>query len=132
MILRKCINLLLVCLLLISNTGLAFNVHFCGESIASVSFKDNAVKAEASCCGPQAKVIKKNCCSDKVIRIKDKLDENLVKTFSLHSFVFPTTEMRFRAEPTEVTYKESQSDSYYCDANAPPLFKLYGQYIFYA
>jgi hypothetical protein len=29
-------------------------------------------------------------------------------------------------------FESSQITSYYCDANAPPLFKLYHQYIFYA
>ena len=29
-------------------------------------------------------------------------------------------------------FKGTQTTTYYCDANAPPLFKLYSQYIFYA
>jgi hypothetical protein len=34
---------------------------------------------------------------------------------------------------TEFTnFENSRITSYYCDAHAPPLFKLYQQYIFYA
>lgn len=127
---KMCTAMLLVFVLVVSNTGFAFNVHFCGGSVASVSLKPEVAKAGKSCCG--MKVPKSDCCKNKVVHFQKKADNTLVKAFVFQTdTVLPieiTQPIPFAAIPTP------QSDSntaYYCEANAPPLFKLYSQYIFY-
>ena len=73
---KKHIALLLAFFLLISNSGLALNVHYCGEKIAAISsvFSDEEVcempvKKEKSCCAKK-EVTHKKCCSDKEVNLK--------------------------------------------------------------
>ena len=138
---KKSTSLILAFFLLVSNMGMAFNVHFCSGTISSVSLnykldercavpeKNNPVK---KCCVEKAKEHKK-CCSDKKIENKKKSEQVVVKTFSFNAdlpfvindwnpMVFENLAISIKQTPIE----------YCCDANAPPLFKLYSQYIFYA
>ena len=131
---KKHISIILACFLLVSNLGLAFNVHYCGKNIASVSLKSDLPfqNSEKGCCG---KVItKKNkCCKDKVFHFQQKSDNVIVKAFVFHfDYSFSNDKWNpivFYAVPS---FKNSQITSYYCDANAPPFYKLYSQYVFYA
>lgn len=120
-------------LLLVSNAGLAFNVHFCGGSISSISSVYNTPGAEKDCCGKSIVTSHKKCCTDKVVNLKGKTDYGVVKAFSFQA------DMLFVVHPVKpvvfshnMVYKTCQVSTYYCDAHAPPLFKLYTQYIFYA
>lgn len=138
---KKSTSLILAFFLLVSNMGMAFNVHFCSETISSITLnykvdesctipeKKAPVK---KCCAEKAKENKK-CCSDKKIEQKKKSEQVVVKTFSFNAdlpfvindwkpIVFETLPASIQQTPIE----------YCCDANAPPLFKLYSQYIFYA
>ncbi|MEL1239851.1 HYC_CC_PP family protein [Flavobacterium flavipallidum] len=133
MITRKCIGLILAFLLLVSNVGLAFEVHYCGNKIANVEVKlaNSNFKHSKKCCEKKLKVA--SCCSNKVINFEKKSEDATVKTFFFHfdapliitenpSFVFKSVS----------NFKNKQIISYHCEANAPPLFKLYNQYLFYA
>ena len=73
------ISIFLAILVLVSNIGLAFNVHYCGGQIASVSF--DSVKTEKSCCKKLASK-KNSCCKDKTIVIQKKGDNGIVNYFS--------------------------------------------------
>ena len=130
---KKHISLLLAFFLLVSNVGLAFDVHYCGGEIASVSLKTGfeSQDFEKNCCG---KVEKKSaCCKDKVVHFQKKSDNVLLKVFSFNAdvpFLFEEwSPIVFAKVPN---FKSAPVSSYYCDAHAPPLFKLYNQYIFYA
>ena len=130
---KKQISILLAVLLLVSNVGLAFNVHYCGGEILSVSLNSTlpSLKSEKGCC--EAKASKKDsCCKDKKIVIQKKVDNGIVKSFSFqfdYFFVVPEhNQIVFTAVPS---FKSNLNLSYYCDANAPPLFKLYSQYLLY-
>ena len=63
---RKHICILLAVLLLVSNVGFAFNVHYCGDEIASVSLKSvfSSNNTEENCCGIVEE--QSHCCKDKV------------------------------------------------------------------
>jgi hypothetical protein len=128
--LKKCTSILLVFLLLVSSTGFAFNVHFCGGNIASVSLKPEVAKADKGCCGMKAE--KSNCCKSKVVHFQKKSDNTIAK-----SFAFQAETAIFAQSWQPITYtlndnfKSDSNISYYCDANAPPLFKLYSQYLLY-
>ncbi len=130
---KKHINLLLTFFLLVSNLGLAFNVHYCDNEIASVSINtaSNSQEIEKNCCGKIEK--KSKCCKNKIIKSNEKSDQIMVKISSLdvNSILFfsgwnPVVFRDiFNFKPREIT-------TYYCDANAPPLYLLYSQYTFYS
>lgn len=130
----------LALLLLVSNLGLAFNVHFCEGKIAAVSTVYNVEEVcempqpevDKACC-KEAAVSHKSCCDDKVVDLQDDADQIVVKTFSL-SIAAPFIATPYN--PVMVAFKSAiQTDvpaAYYCESHAPPLFKLYRQLIFYA
>ena len=128
--LKKCTGIFLAFLLLVSNIGFAFDVHYCGGKIASVSLS-TTVSPEKKCCGDKEK--KSSCCKDKVFKFEKKSDDATFKVF-FFQFAFPAVIQQYNiVEFLSVpNFKNSQNISYYADANAPPLFKLYNQYIFYS
>ena len=126
-------------LLLVSNIGLAFNVHYCGGKIADISSVFNIeevcempVVNDTACCAEKESDHKK-CCEDKTVDLQDDTDEIVVKSFAFSiaaPFVgthFP--DLHFSAE---VPASASAEPAYYCDRHAPPLFKLYSQFLLYA
>ena len=125
--------LLLAFFLLLSNTGLAFNVRYCGNEITSVSLKTPVQNQnlEKDCCGVVEK--KSHCCKNKEVNFQKKTDDLIQKIVSVHTdFTFLIEEWNPSVFLFISNFKNSQFTSYYCDANAPPFFKLYHQYIFYA
>jgi hypothetical protein len=133
MIFKKHISLLLVFFLLVSNIGLAFDVHYCGGEVASVALKTGfeSENFEKNCCGTVEEKVA--CCKDKVVHFQKKSDNLLLKVFSL------AIDVPFLCEQWEpitfvsvVNFKSKIVSSYYYQTHAPPLFKLYNQYIFYA
>jgi len=129
--LKKCTGLFLAVLLLVSNIGFAFDVHYCGGSIASVSLKTTEEPvAEKKCCGSKEK--KNSCCKDKVVHFEKKSDNATIKFF-FFQFAFTAVKQDYNPVVLELpNFKKKEVLSYYADANAPPLFKLYHQYIFYS
>ena len=138
---KKHISLFLAFFLLVSNVGFAVDVHYCGGKIAALkpSFwkifeSQNAV--DESCCIQEASTtLEENgsCCKDKVVSFQEKFENVTVNSISFQP------DCNFLLEDWHtIIYSELQNfeinkiTSYYCDANAPPLFKLYHRYIFYA
>ena len=131
--LNKHISILLAFFVLVSNIGLAFNVRYCGSEITSVTLKTPALdrNLEKDCCGVVEK--KSHCCKDKEVKFQKKTDDLIQKIVSFHSdFIFLTNEWNPSVFSFVSNFKKDSFTSYYCDANAPPFFKLYHQYIFYA
>ena len=130
---KKHISILLAFFLLVSNVGLAFDVHYCGNKIASVSLKTPFLSQdfEKNCC---EKIEKKSaCCKDKVVHFQKKSDNLLIKAFSLNADIpFLIEEWDPIVFSGITNFKSFENTFYYCDAHSPPLFKLYSQYIFYA
>lgn len=130
---KKHISILLAFFLLVSNSGLAFNVHYCGDEIASISLRTpvSSQNTEKDCCGIIEK--KSRCCKDKVFHFQKKSDNLILKAFAFNSdfavLIDEWNPIVFSAKPN---FKSRLVNSYFCDAHAPPLFKLYHQYIFYA
>lgn len=136
---KKSIGLFLAMLLLVCNTGFALTVHFCEGKISSISsdFQTEETCAdeteESSCCGSKVENSHEQCCSDKVIDLQDNTDDVVVKAFSIQfesPFIIQQWQP-FICGYDAVTLISSSAD-YYCETHAPPLFKLYKQYIFYA
>lgn len=130
--LKKCTGLFLAFLLLVSNIGFAFDVHYCGGKIASVSLNTTAsASPEKKCCGVSEK--KSSCCKDKVVHFEKKSDNATFKIFFFQiAFLAGIQQFKPITSPAISNFKRNQIISYYSDANAPPLFKLYNQYIFYS
>lgn len=137
---KKCTSIIMAFYLLISSSGLAFNVHYCEGEIAAVTSVFNveevcemkAAPSEKECCTEEGKD-HKDCCKDKVVDLQDDSSDVIIKTFS---FQIDSPFVRMDWKPPVFNQvkvsKKNQAIAYYCDANAPPLFKLYNQYIFYA
>ncbi len=141
---QKCTSLLLALLVLFSNAGLAFNVHYCGGEIAGISsvyhvsdsaaatdYQSAAEREIKSCCAPKASD-SDGCCDNKIIKSEKKSDV-IVKTFSFQidaPFVIQQWNPVVFVPVSQTTI--DQTADYYCDAHAPPLYQLYSQYLFYA
>lgn len=131
---KKHISIFLAFFLMVSNAGFAFNVHYCGKNIASISLNSAipSQNAEKGCCEKNIQK-KHSCCKDKVFHFQQKSDNLIVKAFTFHAdYSFVIEEWNPIIFSSVSNFKNSQITSYYCDANAPPLFKLYHQYVFYA
>lgn len=134
------LSLVLAMLILVSNVGLAFNVHYCGGEFAGISLDykktepciTKKVEKEDTCCATSNE--HSSCCSNDKIDLKKSIsDEVIVKSFQLDLGFFTFTDSW---KPIEVASSEkkalkSDAPSFYCESNAPPLYKLYCQYIFY-
>jgi len=132
MILRKHISILLTFFLLVSNLGLAFNVHYCDGKIESVSLSTApaTIKSVDECCG----IIEKEsqCCNDKVIKSDVKSDQIIVKTLSFDAEFIPVTDFwKPQVSTFNSNFQKRDNITYYCDANAPPFYLLYRQLTFY-
>ncbi len=129
---KKQISLFLAFFLMVSNLGMAFNVHYCNDKIASVTLNlpSSSQEKEEDCCGVMEK--KSKCCHNKIVKSNDKSDQLLVKSFSFapeYSFVINEWKPIIFVSTTQV--KKARIISYSCNANAPPLYLLYSQYTFY-
>lgn len=134
---KKHICFLLAFFLLVSNVGLAFDVHYCGDKIASIQpfylkSAEASTAVEKGCC--EKKITKKDrCCKDKVVHFQKKSDNLLIKAFSLQAALpFLKEEWNSIAFSGAANFKSFKNTVYYCDSHSPPLFKLYSQYVFYA
>lgn len=128
------VSLFLATLLLISNFGLAFNVHFCGDKIASITSTISAADSDIECCCINEKSEKNDCCKDKVVDLKKETKEVVLKSASFQidaPFILVKSSEIIFAKVEKIVSK-SVVAHYYCVSNAPPLFKLYQQYVFYA
>lgn len=137
---KKHISFIIAFFLLVSNSGIAFNVHFCEGEIASISsiFSNEEVcetpveASEKKCCAEKAES-HNSCCQDKLVNLEDES-----ATFILKSLPFNSCFLVLIEEWNPIVFssvskpKSSQFTSYFCDTNAPPFFKLYHKYIFYA
>ena len=129
---QKITSVFLAFFLFVSNLGLAMNVHYCGDEIASINI--NSISSlndvEDSCCGIVEKL--SHCCKDKVVHLEKKTDQATVFTVQLDSvdvFVYDTWQP-IVFSPFSVN-DFNRSSEYSFQSNAPPLFKLYSKYIFY-
>ncbi len=138
---KKHISFLLALFLLVSNTGFAIDVHYCGEKIASIKpayweSKEAQSLKEESCCPPKSSNIvnkKESCCKDKVVHFQKKSGKVTLSSISFQpDFTFIFEEWNPIVFSEYSNFESNCILSYSCDANAPPLFKLYHQYVFYA
>ena len=145
---KKHISFLVALLVLVSNSGLAFNVHYCEGKIASISsiFSEEEIcepstgelikqipdNLEGNCCA-KPEITHKACCSDKKVNFKNKTEKIIIKTLALD--YHPEYFYSYKYVPFSVIDVENSTDkfiAFYGKTNAPPLYKLYCQLTFYA
>lgn len=138
---KKGIALFTALLMLVSNAGFAMTVHYCGGKISSITsgFSNEEtceipqVKPENACCAKKIETNHKKCCTDKTVHFKGKTSEIIAKVSAsdvVPQFILPVYKPIIFAKTPTVRAKKLPS--YYCDAHAPPLFKLFHQYVLYA
>ena len=149
---RKFINILLSILILFSNSGWAITFHYCQDSLSSVSLEyitssvsqedDDSCAAMDSCCTSEGDDDKnktetshKKCCDDTAISssISDstsvvKVLELQLQPFVVSSLIFPTLEV---VSIPKIVKKAITTD-FFTRLNAPPLYELYCQRVFYS
>lgn len=131
---KKGIGILLALLVLVSNIGFAFTMHYCGGKVASFSVRtiDPLAAVNKSCCAK--KVIEKDsCCKNKTVHFEKKTDHATLKAFSFEPIPFYVlADVKQEIPACQTTLLHLPTATYCGDAHAPPLFKLYHHYIFYA
>ena len=133
MLMKKSFSLLLAFFMLLSQFGFAFQVHYCGESIESVQFDTLVTQqnTEASCCGIMEKT--SSCCKSKTIQLSKKSDTFIPIQHATTSAILVVTS-RIITDwfcPSYGTAVTLTIPTYYWESHAPPLFKLYSQFIYY-
>lgn len=133
MLMKKPLSLLLAFFMLLSQFGFAFQVHYCGDSIASVQLNalSTTQNLEDDCCGIVEK--ESSCCNDKTIQLSKKSDTFIPIQHATTSAILVvsshTTADWFC--PSFGSAVTPSIPTYYWESHAPPLFKLYSQFIYY-
>lgn len=125
--------ILVTTVILFSNLGLAFNVHYCHDEIASVSIDYSIQNDDNSNCCCVKKNVQKKCCSDTTIKTDNKSDNFVVKQvdFDLQQFII-TQQFENNFQTQIVSIQRQNLIENYSEANSPPLYKLYCQFVLYA
>ena len=129
---KKYIAVFLSTFLLFSQVGVAFNVHFCDNEIASITSSYISLhEIEASCCGVVERDSK--CCDTKNVKSVEKQEHTIVQSldFQCVAILVPEICITYLSRPDYFPVKNN-TPQYYCQVHAPPFYKLYHQYIFYA
>lgn len=139
-LLQKNMVLVMAIFLLFSNAGLSVNYHYCKGVLEKISLsfpkasdKDCCSK-ESHHCQPQVeKTFEKKCCKDETVK-QISSEQVFSKTFQLTQ-EFVSTEIQYIPASflsEEELVKKDNFVAFYWKNNAPPLYKLYHQYLLYA
>lgn len=132
---KKQISILIALVVLIANVSSDFIVHYCNDTIASISFntssEDPCAKPAVSCCAADNE--HDSCCSNKIVKVEKKTDNFLTKSlkFDLNDVVLnDISNVKFVHKTVSFSFNENPA--FYCESNAPPLYELYCQLVLYA
>ncbi|MDK2770909.1 MAG: hypothetical protein KYX68_01580 [Flavobacterium sp.] len=132
---NKITGFILSFFILISNFGLAVNIHYCHDRIASITLgypEGDSCNDDEGNCYAKADSHKK-CCSETSIKTEKKSDNVVVKSLSLDLQQFvPVEQLDFNFQKQTVSIDNQKLIENYCESNSPPLYKLYCQLVFYA
>lgn len=126
---KKVTAIFLLLLFLITNSGVAVNVHWCGGKLSSIDFFANG---EHKCkCGKKA--MKPNCCKDKTSHLKanDELSKanHFAYKISIPTFLFTLIKQSEIAPLAHLQYEASTF--YYLPPFKPkvPIYLLDGAFL---
>ncbi|WP_212906041.1 HYC_CC_PP family protein [Capnocytophaga stomatis] len=135
---RKFTNILLATLILFSNSGWALSFHYCKDELASISISYTEISEQDSdscsldggCC--ETKDDHSDCCDNQTFE-SSKSDNTLVsKVFELNLFSFVLSENLYNFNNISILKSNRSIPAFYVDLNAPPLYELFCQLVFYA
>lgn len=141
---QKFLSILFATLIFASQSGMAFNLHYCKGALASITLGDakevcamdfNLEKEHKSCCSKSVETSHKKCCKDSSIDLKKiASDDVIIKSLQVDfsPFILPNLNLFDQSYTVLTLDKKSQTYIYINGANAPPLYKLYCKLIFYA
>ncbi|MBD3724945.1 MAG: hypothetical protein IE891_09270 [Flavobacteriaceae bacterium] len=130
---NKITGFILSFFILISNLGLAVNIHYCHDKVASVSLNYSTPSEDDSDCCCIKKDVKKKCCSETTLKTEKKSDNFVVKSISLDFEQFVAVEQfNFNFKEQIFSIESQKLIENYSESNSPPLYKLYCQLVFYA
>ncbi len=113
---KKLTGIFLLLLFLISNSGVAVSLHWCGGKLASV---DVFVNGEHKCkCGK--KPMKSNCCKDKTVHLKASNELSKPDPFA---FKISTPKFVFALPIQKVVLRSASYLFALSDFNQPLVFK---------
>lgn len=132
---KKHISLLLAFVVFMTNIATSFTIHYCNDTIASISlnsnFEEPCSEPAVSCCAIEDS--HDNCCSNKVIKLEKKNDNFLSKSLKFETNVAVLNSIAtFDFTDKNVLISSNENQAFYCNSHAPPLYKLYCQLVFYA
>lgn len=138
---KKQTSIFLALFILVVNSSASLVLHFCHDEFSYISlvYQENSIidsTVDDSCCSPQIaeedQQEDSGCCSNQEIKVEKKVDYTIFNPFDFkfQAVIFEVVLPIFNSK--EVISTHPQKVDFYCDANAPPLYKLYSQYIFYA
>ncbi len=138
---KSYISIFLAVFLLISNTGMTIDVHYCKRNIASfkAAFWKNPKTLESSinnCCSKKSSSIaqkKERCCTNKLVHFQKKSGKVVLNSIHFSpDFVISFETKELGAFLYSFSIIKNKSNNYCFEGHSPPLFQLYQQYIFYA
>ncbi len=134
---QKYVSILLSSLILFSNSGWALTFHYCKDEVASVSWgfpsveKGDACQTEKSCCAESDE--HSDCCDDQTFEPSSSESKFISKSFELNVSAFVLSETHsYNFQNQSISKTKKSVPAFYVDLNAPPLYKLYCQLVFYA
>lgn len=141
---HKLFSLVFATLIFASQSGMAFNLHYCKGALASITFGKyqevcaNELTTEnlsKSCCAAKKIESHKKCCKDSKIDLKKISTEDVViKSFNFEFSPFYLVSLNSEFYNSIKIIKTKLVNFYKVNfaSNAPPLYKLYCKYIIYA
>lgn len=135
---KKAISILLTFLILFANSGWALAFHYCKEELVAISlnypsdFQEvGECQKEKSCC--EETDDHQECCDNQQVEVKSSDNKLVTKVFELNLSAFTLVqEAVFSFEEINSEKSKRNTPAFYADVNAPPLYKLYCQWVFYA
>lgn len=134
-------SVFLASMLLFLNLGLGVIAHYCKGELAEISglysLVEDSCEMQAdlsekkSCCAEET-LIPDSCCKNEVISFEEnqpKITEFVSFDFFSPAVITAYVWQNFKLE--SVSIQEKNKPEYAFESNAPPLYKLYTQYVFY-
>ena len=134
---KKNIAVIFTCYYLIICVGLTITVHFCAGSLAGMSAISSEVVCEMqvtqdACCTKKA-TSKPDCCNDAVVDLSEVDEDSLFEDTAIEKqFTVVSTDVDYSFFKNSTIQNKVALPNYTFQSNAPPLYKLYGTYIYYA
>ncbi len=125
---KKIVSIFCILLLLVATSNVAVNIHFCGDSISSVSFFGQSKTCGASC-DSKTGIHEKSCCKNFSAVISTDDTTTSIFSFNLGQQIVAIVPIECAVKCEYIHYTELLKSSDAC--NAPPNISDQPFYILY-